>query len=91
MCIFYTPTIIKHGIFYQVNFVRFANIKNDKTIINNCKSDNSNATNTRTQNCQMMTTITNNVLKFKIMIKTPRPTNHTFFTIITLSRINPFN
>ena len=42
---------------------------NDTTIINTFKSDNNNIANIKTQYRQIMTTITDRILKFDFMIK----------------------
>ena len=74
-----------------MNCFRSANVMHNTAIINILNSDNSNVANINTQHCQMMTTIANRDLIFKPMIKVPIVANHTFFTIITFSRINSFN
>ena len=58
---------------------------------NTFNSYNSNMANINTQNCQIMTTIKNGISKFKPMIKIAIVANHTFFTVITFSRINNFS
>ena len=63
---------------------------NNKTIVNTFNSYNSNISKTKAQYQQIMTTITNGILKFEPMIKIPMMTNHTFFTVITFSYINSF-
>ena len=63
---------------------------NNTTIINTFHSDISNIAYIKTQNRQIMATIACRILKFKSVIKKPLVTNPTFFTSITLSRINSF-
>ena len=53
-------------------------------------SDNSNITYIKTQNHQIMATITYRILKFKSKIKKLAVRNHVFFISITLSKINSF-
>ena len=53
-------------------------------IINLFSSDNSNIANIKHEYCQIMTTITDRVLKFEPMIKKPIAANYTFFTFDTL-------
>ena len=69
---------------------RFANMKNNATIINTFNSDNDNIANIKTQHHQIMTTIANRILKFKIMINKPTVTDNTLFTVITFSKIRSF-
>ena len=73
-----------------MNCFRFANVMNSTNIINTFNSDNSNIANIKTKHRQIMTTITNRILKFKPMIKKPIVADDIFFTIITFSRINGF-
>ena len=61
------------------------------TIINTFNSDNSNIANIKTKYCQIMTTITNRILKFKPMIKKPIAVDNKLLTVITFSRINSLN
>ena len=56
----------------------------NKTIINTFNSDNRNIANIKKQYHQIMTTITERIVKFNSMIKRPVITNHTNFTVITL-------
>ena len=49
-----------------------------------------NITNIKTQHFQIVITITNRILKFKLMIKEPLVASHTFFFIITFRKINSF-
>ena len=72
-----------------MNCFRFANATNNTTISNTFNSDNSNITNIKTQHCQIMTTIKNEILTYNVMIKIPKVTNHTVFTIINFSNIIP--
>ena len=60
---------------------------NNITIINPFTSHNSNIANIKTQHSQIMTTITNIILKFKPMIKKPIVPNHAYFTFIIFGRI----
>ena len=57
-----------------MNWLRFANVMNTKTIINTFNSDSSNIYKTRTQHLQIL--------------KLNQPTNNTFFSIITYSKIS---
>ena len=61
---------------------------NNTTVINIFNSDNINIAYIKAQNRQIMTTITNIILKFEPMTKKPLVTNHAFFTSITFSRID---
>ena len=74
----------------QTNCLMFVNAMNNATIINTFNSFNSNIAKTKIHNCQIMTAITNRILKFEPMIKIPILTNYTLFTIINFSRINSF-
>ena len=58
------------------------------TIIDIFNIENSNIAKIKTQYCQIVTTITNIVLKFKPVMKIPVVTNYIFFTVITFSNIN---
>ena len=89
-CTLYIPTTIKHKIFWQINCFRLANILNDATIINIFNSDNSNITRTKAQPYDIMTTITDRILKVKTMIEKLIITNNTSFIIITFSKISSF-
>ena len=42
----------------------------------------------KTQNRQIMTTITNGILKFEPMIKLPTVANYIFFTVLTFNKMN---
>ena len=77
----------QHKIFLQKNCFRFAKIVNKTTITNTFNSDNSNIAKIKTQHRQIMTTVTNGLLKFKFMIKRPVMANYTFFFVITLCNI----
>ena len=63
---------------------------NNTTIITIFNSDNSNIAYIKTQHFQIMTTITYIILKVESMIKKLIVENHTFFAIVTLSKINSF-
>ena len=63
---------------------------NNTTITNLFNSDNSNFANVKTQHRQIITTITDRILKFEPMIKKRTVANYTLFTVITFSRINFF-
>ena len=63
---------------------------NNETIINPFIIDDSNITNIKTRNCQIMRIITNIISKLIPMIKKPLVANHTFFTVITFKKINFF-
>ena len=58
--------------------------------MNTFNSDNSNIANIKIQHQEIMTTITNRILKIKPVIKISIVTNHTFFAIITFSYISSF-
>ena len=73
-----------------MNCIRFANTINNTKIVNTFNNDNSNIANIKTQRQQIMTTITEKFLKFKLMIKIPIVANYTFFTVITFSQSNSF-
>ena len=60
---------------------------NNKTITNTFNTDNGNMANIKTQHRQIMTTITNKILKCKPIIKKPIVANYTFYTVITSSNI----
>ena len=83
------PTIL------QMSCYRFANTRNNTTIINAFNSDNNNIANIKTDhnhqtiivrlsNCQTITIITNRILKFKLRIKNWTVTKNTFFTVIAI-------
>ena len=59
-------------------------------IIKSFNSNINNNANIKTQHRQVMTTITDRILKFKPMIKKPIVTNHSFFIVITFSKTNSF-
>ena len=59
---------------------------NNTKIIKIFNSDNSNIVKIRTQNLQIMTTTTNEILKFEPMLKIPIKVDNTFFTIITFRK-----
>ena len=61
-----------------MNCFKFASVINNTTIINHFNSDNSYIIKIKTEHCQIMTTITNIILKFKPMTKKPIVANHTF-------------
>ena len=61
------------------------------TIINTFNSDSSNIANIKTKYCQIMTTITNRILKFNPMIKKPIAVDNKLLTVITFSRFNSLN
>ena len=67
-----------------------ADVTNNAMIINTFNSDNSNSAKIKTQNCQIMTTITNRILKFKPMIGMTIVTNYTFLIVLTFSNIISF-
>ena len=73
-----------------MNCIGFANVMNNTIIINIFNSDNSNISKIKTQHHQIMTTITDRILKFKPMIKTSVVANYTSFTAITFSNISSF-
>ena len=73
-----------------MNYIRFANAMNNTTTINTFNNDNRNIAKIKTQHCQIMTNITNKILKFEPMIKEPTVTNYTFFIVFTFSGINSF-
>ena len=62
---------------------------NNTTIINIFKSVNNNIAYVKTQNCQIITTITNRTWKFKPMIKKTIVADDTIFTVITLTTSIP--
>ena len=63
---------------------------NNATIINTFNSDNSSIAKIKTQYHQIMTAITNGILKFEPMIAKQLVTDSTFVTVIAFSRINSF-
>ena len=71
-----------------MNYFRFANAMKNTTIINIFNIDNGNIANIKTQHCQIMTTITNRILKSEHMIKIPIVAYYSFFTANTFSSIN---
>ena len=77
--------------FLQINCFGFANVMNNTIIINTFNSDNSNIANVKTEHHQIITTITNMILKSKPMIKEPIMAGNKLFAVITFSRINSFN
>ena len=54
------------------------------TIIIIFNSGNSNITNFKTQHCQIMRTITNKTLKFKLMLKKPVVARNYIISIISI-------
>ena len=60
------------------------------TIINIYDSNNSNITYINNKHCQIMTTIAYRIFKFESVIKKSIVTNHTFFAVVTFSKINSF-
>ena len=68
----------------------FPNVTNNTTMINPFNNNNRKIANNKTQHCQIMTTITNRILKLKSMIRKSIVADNTFFTVITFSRINSF-
>ena len=73
-----------------MNCIRFANTINNTKIVNTFNNDNSNIANIETQRQQIITTITEKFLKFRLMIKIPIVANYTFLTVITFSQSNSF-
>ena len=75
-----------------MNYFRFANVMNNRTIINFFNSDNSNIDNIlrnkTVKSCPAV--ISYRISKFESMIKKPLVANHTFFTSTTFSRISSF-
>ena len=69
--------------------IRFTNAINN-TIINTLNCDDNNITRISTEHFEIMTNITNRILKFKPTIKKPIVEIYTFFTIITFSKFNSF-
>ena len=72
-----------------MNDFRFANVMNNTRINKTFNRDNSNIANMKTQQCQIMRTITNGILK-EPMIKKPIVTNYTFLAVTTFMKINSF-
>ena len=68
--------------------VRLANAINNSTIVNTFKSDNSNISYIQRKHCKSMSTITNRILKIKLMLKKPILTDKALLLIITLKNIN---
>ena len=68
-----------------MNCFRFANVMNNATIINMIAIQL-----ILRQQRQIMTTITDKFLKFELVIKKTLAKNHTFFAVVTFSRINSF-
>ena len=58
---------------------------NNTTIIDIFNSGNSSIANIKTQDYQIMTIITNIILKFEPMIKIPLVTNHVDSLVVTLT------
>ena len=58
---------------------------NNTTIIDIFNSGNSSIATIKTQDYQIMTIITNIILKFEPMIKIPLVTNHVDFLVVTLT------
>ena len=54
---------------------------NNIAIINTFNSDDSKTSKIKTQHSQIMTIITNAILKFKLVIEIPVVTSYTFFTV----------
>ena len=79
-----------HFIFTHNRQANSFNVMNNTTIINIFNDDNSYVDNIKTQHCQNMAIITKKIKKFKLMIKMPVVTIHTFFTNIPFSKINFF-
>ena len=69
-----------------MNCLRLAEIINITTIYT-FKSGNSNINKIESQHCQIMTSITNEILKLKPMIKMKIVTNSICFTAIDFSKI----
>ena len=86
--IFYIPMFIEHIIFKHASYM----LMSWRTVITSTfNSNNSNISNIiKTQQCQIMTTITNIILALKPMIKNPVMADNALFTVITLNRINSF-
>ena len=57
---------------------------------NTLTNDNSNIAFIKTQHHQIMAPIIYKILKFEPLIKKLTVTNHTFFAVVTFSRINSF-
>ena len=70
--------------------VRFANVMNNKAIINTLNSNNSYVTYIKLQHRQIVITTKYIILKFEPIIKKLIVANYTFFTVITFSNINFF-
>ena len=62
---------------------------NNTTIINISNINNSNIAYMNTYHCQIMTTIAYRIVKYESRIKKAIMANHTFFAVVTFSRINP--
>ena len=73
-----------------MNCIGFANVMNNATIINTFNSDNINMPKIKIQHRQIMTTITNRILKFEPILKIPIVACKTFYTVITFSNIDSF-
>ena len=79
--------------YYQyINCFKFAYIvcMNNTTISNAFNGDNSNIAFIKTQCCQIMAIMAYRILKFEPMIKKRIVINHTYFAVVTFSRINCF-
>ena len=82
-------TIIKHRFFLQMSCFRFSNVMNNTTIINLFSSNNSNIPNiVANMHQQIMKTITDRILKPKLIIKKPIVAHHTFFIALTFGKIS---
>ena len=78
----------QHRIFLKMNCIGFANVMNNMAIINIFNNDNSNVTYMKLQHHEIMTTTLYRFLKFEFVIKNLIMPNHTFFTVVTVSKIN---
>ena len=72
-----------------MNCIRFPNVMNNTTITNLLHSDNSNIANIKRQHRQIITIITNAVLKYEPMIKISVVASYTFFPVLTFIRSIP--
>ena len=72
-----------------MNCFRFANAMDNTTIINTFDSEKNNIANIKTQHCQIMATITNEILRFELVIKIIILVNYIFYLLLFLVRSIP--
>lgn len=63
---------------------------NNAAIINSFNSDDNNVANINTEHKYIMTNITHRILKFESVMKRSVATNHTYFVVVIISKINLF-